>query len=451
MKAMSVNERNRRMLEWPVSKVIPSLAIPSIISMLTTSIYNMADTFFVSQLGVSQSGAVGVIFSAMSMIQALAFTIGMGSGVNVSKALGSNDRQEAERFVSTGFFTCFIAGVIVGMLGLLSLDPLVTFLGATPTIAPYARAYAQYIFFATPFIMCSFAMNNLLRFQGMAMYGMVGITIGGILNIGLDPLLIYGLGMGISGAAVATAISQFISFCILLFMCNTRKAVISISPKHFKPGLKIYGRILYNGFPSMGRQGIASVSTIILNHVAGGYGDVAIAAISIVTRYTMFINSSIIGFGQGFQPVAGFNYGAKQYKRVRDSYYFCVRVALVILLVLSCFSFLLAGRIVRIFIDDAEVIALGTLALRLQMVSMPLWSFYTMNNMLTQSIGYGVRATVIACARQGIFLIPMLLILPALFGVNGLIACQPVSDVLSVIMSTVIVSGVMRQLKSMEA
>lgn len=438
------------MLKEPVSKLIPSLAIPTIISMLITSIYNMADTFFVGHLGVSQSGAVGVIFSVMALIQAFAFTLGMGSGINVSKSLGAGDNEKAETYVSVCFFTTFALGVIIFLLGTLFLDPLITLLGATPTIAPYAKEYARYIFMAAPFMMCSYAMNNLIRFQGMALYGMIGITTGGILNMILDPILIYGLNMEIAGAAIATAISQFTSFCILLFMCNARKAVISITPKNFNPTLKIYGNILYNGVPSLGRQGIASVSTIILNNIARGYGDIAISALSIVTRYTMFINSSVIGFGQGFQPVASFNYGAKQYGRVRTAYWFCLKVAAVILSVLAIASFAFAPYIVNGFIEDSGVIELGTKALRLQMISMPFWSLYTMNNMLTQSIGYGGRATVIACARQGIFLIPMLLILPTIFKLNGLIATQPVADILSVILSAIIVSGILKKLQQME-
>lgn len=449
MKGISGAERSRRMLEDPIEKIIPALAVPTIISMLITSIYNMADTFFVGHLGKSQSGAVGVVFSAMAMVQALAFTIGMGSGVNLSKALGRGDQDTAERFVSTAFFTAFLTGVVVGGTGLLVLPGLVDFLGATETIRPHAMNYARFILIAAPFMMCSFVMNNLLRFQGMAIYGMVGITSGGVLNMILDPLLINGLGMGIAGAGLATAISQTVSFSILLFMCNSRQAVISIRFRNFRPSRKLYGKMLYNGMPSMGRQGIASVSTIVLNNIANPYGDAAISALSIVTRYTLFINSSIIGFGQGFQPVVSFNYGAGRFSRIRAAYKFCVRVALIILLVLAGVSFLGAPWIVRFFIKDEEVIRLGTLALRLQMATMPLWSFYTMNNMLTQSIGYGGRATIIACARQGLCLIPVLMVLPALFGINGLLASQPTADILSVILSLLIVRGVLNELASM--
>ena len=449
MKSMSAQERTEMMLNAPVSRVIPRLAIPTIISMLITSIYNMADTFFVSQLGTSASGAVGVIFSAMAIIQAVAFMIGMGSGTNVSQALGAGDEERARRFASTGFFTAFGVGVVLAVFGLSNIDWLVRFLGATETIAPYAKAYATYIFYATPLMMCSFVMNNLLRFEGLAMYGMVGITTGGLLNMALDPIFIFGLGLGTAGAAIATAISQCVSFVILLLMSNTRPDAISIHPRHFRPSLVTYGRILYNGFPSLGRQGIASISTILLNTAAGVYGDAAIAAMSIVSRFIMFINSSVIGFGQGFQPVCGFNYGAGRYSRVREAFWFCVKVATVILLVLAGVSMLFSRQIITVFRrDDAEVIRIGTLALRLQLATMPLWGIIVMGNMFTQSIGYGVRATLLSIARQGIFLIPALLVLPRVLGLTGIQMAQPLSDALTFVFALVIMRGVLAQLKA---
>ena len=449
MKHMDSSSRGEMMLNMPVSRVIPQLAIPTIISMLITSIYNMADTFFVSQLGTSASGAVGVIFSAMAIIQAVAFTIGMGSGTNVSQALGAGDEEKAQRYVSTAFFTAVAVGAVLAAAALLNIDWLVRFLGATETIAPYAKDYATYIFYAAPFMMGSLAMNNLLRFEGLSIYGMVGITTGGILNMVLDPLLIFGFGLGTSGAAIATAISQFVSFTILLIMTNTKDAAISIHPRNFRPTARMYGRIFYMGLPSLGRQGIASVSTILLNNAAGLYGDAAIAAMSIVSRFIMFINSTVIGFGQGFQPVCGYCYGAGRYSRVREAYTFCVKVSTLILLVLSVVSFVFARPIVTVFRrDDPLVIEIGTFALRAQLLTLPLWGFITMSNMFTQSIGYGVRATIIATARQGIFLIPALLILPQVFGLRGIQIAAPISDVLTLFLAWGIVSGILRQLKA---
>ena len=447
---MTPQQRNQMMLNAPVSRVIPRLAIPTIISMLITAIYNMADTFFVSQLGTSASGAVGVIFSAMAIIQAVSFMVGMGTGTNVSQALGAGDEERARRFASVGFFSAFGLGCVIAAVCISNIDWLVRFLGATETIAPYAKDYATYIFYAAPFMMCSFVMNNLLRFEGLASYGMIGITTGGILNMLLDPLLIFGLNLGTAGAAIATAISQVVSFTILLIMSNTKPDAIHISPRNFRPTPSMYARILYIGFPSLGRQGIASVSTILLNTAAGVYGDAAIAAMSIVSRFIMFINSSIIGFGQGFQPVCGFSYGAGKYTRVREAYFFCVKVSTLILLTLGLFSMLLSRQIVTVFRrDDLEVIRIGTLALRLQLCTLPLWGVITMSNMLTQSIGYGIRATLLAISRQGLCLIPLLLVLPRVFGLIGIQCAQPIADSMTFIIAILIVRNVLKELRSM--
>jgi len=447
---MTSAQRGDMLLHAPVHRVIPRLAVPTIFSMLITAIYNMADTYFVSQISTSASGAVGVTFSAMAMIQAIAFTFGMGSGSNVSRALGAGQEEEARQYSAVGFFTALAVGLVITIVGNLCIDPLMRFLGATETILPHARDYAQYIFYAAPLMMGSFVLNNLLRFQGLSFYGMVGITTGGILNMILDPILIFGMNLGTAGAAIATAISQGVSFVILLLQCNLRKNTISISPKNFRPTARMYGRILNNGIPSLGRQGIASVSTILLNTAAGVYGDAAIAAMSIVNRFVMFVNSTVIGFGQGFQPVCGFCYGAGQYSRVREAFWFCVKVATVILLVLGGVAFIFAEPIITAFRrEDLEVIRIGTLALRLQLVTLPLWGLIVMSNMFTQSIGYGIRATLISISRQGLFLIPALLILPRVLGLLGIQLAQPVADVLSVGLTVIVVMDVLRQMKGM--
>ncbi len=378
------------MAHSPISHIIPKLAAPTIVSMLISSIYNMADTFFVSQLGTSASGAVGVIFSAMAIIQALAFMIGMGSGNYMTRSLGAGKRELAEQIVSIAFFTGIIMGLVITVSATFNIHKIVLLLGATETIAPYAKAYAQYIFIAAPFMICSFIMNNLLRFQGKASYAMVGITIGGLLNIALDPLFIFTLGMGTAGAALATGLSQFISFCILLWMCNHQESCISISIRKFRPKLAIYREIIYGGIPSLGRQGIASVATILLNFMCQPYGDAAIAAMSIVSRFMFFINSVIIGFGQGFQPVCSYCFGAGLYNRVKKACWFCIRISTIILLVLSVICFPASHAIISLFRrNDPVVIEIGTLALRMQLLTLPLQGTVIMGNMMPQSIGYG--------------------------------------------------------------
>lgn len=450
-RGMTKEEKYRQMIETPVNRLIPRLAVPTIISMLVTSIYNMADTFFVSQLSTSASGAVGVMFSAMSMIQAIGFTLGMGSGNHISRSLGNRDEERAGVFAATAFYTAAIIGVGILAVGTLFSRQLVFFLGATETIAPYAQDYARYILIGAPFMMTSFVMNNILRSQGNAVFAMVGITVGGILNMILDPLLIFGLDLGISGAAIATMVSQIISFCILLYQCNARPDCIKIQLSKFRPSGKVYGEILHAGLPSFCRQGLASAAAVILNFAAGPYGDAAIAAMSIVTRFMMFINSSLIGFGQGFQPVCGFNFGAERYDRVLEAFWFCVKVAVIMLTVFGIVSFGISCPIITAFRrEDLQVIEIGTLALRLQLLTMPFQAWVIMVNMLTQSIGYGFRASLVAMGRQGLFLIPALLILPKLFGILGLQMAQTIADMLTFVLATVIVSGILKELRQMK-
>lgn len=449
-KGMTKEEKYRQMIETPVNHLIPRLAVPTIISMLVTSIYNMADTFFVSQISTSASGAVGVMFSAMSMIQAIGFTLGMGSGNHISRSLGNRDEERAGVFAATAFYTAAIIGTAILVFGTLFSRQLVFFLGATQTIAPYAQDYARYILIGAPFMMTSFVMNNILRSQGNAVFAMVGITVGGILNMILDPLLIFGLNMGISGAAIATMVSQMISFAILLYQCNARPDCIKIQLSKFRPSGKVYGEILHAGLPSFCRQGLASAAAVILNFAAGPYGDAAIAAMSIVTRFMMFINSSLIGFGQGFQPVCGFNFGAERYDRVLEAFWFCVKVAVIMLTVFGVVSFGISRPIITAFRrEDLQVIEIGTLALRLQLLTMPFQAWVIMVNMLTQSIGYGFRASLVAMGRQGLFLIPALLILPKMFGILGLQMAQPIADMMTFVLATVIVSGILKELGQM--
>lgn len=450
-RVMTKEEKYQQMIYTPVEKLIPKLAVPTIISMLVTSIYNMADTFFVSQIGTSASGAVGVMFSAMAMIQAIGFTLGMGSGNNISRALGNKDEERASLFAATAFYTAGIIGILIMVIGTMYSRQMVFMLGATETIAPYAQEYARYILFAAPFMMTSFVMNNILRAQGSAMFAMVGITIGGVLNMALDPLLIFGFHMGISGAAIATMISQIVSFGILLYQCNAHSDCIKIQISKFRPTVKLYGEILHAGLPSFCRQGLASAAAVIVNFAAGPYGDAAIAALSIVNRFMMFINSSLIGFGQGFQPVCGFNFGAKRYDRVLEAYWFCVKVAVVMLTAFGIIAFVFSRPIITAFRrEDLEVIQIGTLALRLQLLTMPFQAWVIMVNMLTQSIGYGFRASIVAMGRQGICLIPALLILPPLFGLLGLQLAQPVADMLTFVLASVIVAGILKELKVLE-
>lgn len=411
--------------------LIVKMAVPTVISMLVTAFYNMADTYFVSKIeSVSATAAVGVVFSLMALIQSVGFFFGQGSGNYISRALGKQDNTEAETMASTGFFYSFFAGIVIMVLGLIFTEPLALLLGSTETILSYATEYLRYILLGAPFIISSFVINNQLRFQGNAVYAMVGLVSGGILNVILDPIFIFTLGLGTAGAAIATVISQIFSF-ILLLIGTTKGGNIRIRFSRFSFKPFYLKEITKCGLPSLCRQSIASIASIILNNVAGAYGDFSIAAISIVNRITMFANSAVIGFGQGFQPFCGFNYGAGLYSRVKKGFVFCLKVSAVFLLAVSVLGFIFAPQLIGLFRNDKEVLSFGAKVLRYQCISFPFFSVIVMGNMITQNLGMVGRATFLATARQGIFFIPLVIVLPFFFGIEGLSLVQMTADLLT--------------------
>lgn len=422
------------MTQTPVEKLIVKLAIPSILSMLVTTVYNAADTFFIGQISTSASAAVGVCFSLMAVIQALGFFFGQGSGSAISRALGNQHGHKAEELASVGFYSSILLGAFLGIFGLIFIKPLVYFLGATDTIYPYAVSYLRIILIGAPFMAASFVLNNLLRFQGYSFYGMIGVTTGGILNLILDPVFIFLFDMGIAGAACATVLSQFIGLC-LLFLLNNKYSSVKIKIRKFRLRAANCGDIVRGGLPSLLRQGIASVAVICLNLAAKPYGDAAIAAMSIVSKITMFTNSAMLGFGQGFQPVCGFNYGAGLYERVKKGFFFCLKVSFTCLSVLAAVEFFCADTLISIFRDDPEVIAIGQAALRYQCLSLPSFSIIVMSNMMMQTSGKVISASLTGSARQGFILIPLLFALPPVLGLTGIQAAQPISDFLTMCLS----------------
>lgn len=444
---MNQEEKFVQMTTTPIPKLICSLAVPTIISMLVTSFYNMADTFFVGKLDTQSTAAVGVAFSIMTIIQAVGFFFGHGSGNYISRKLGSKEFDEAETMAANGFFLSFLSGIVIAVFGIIFINPLSVALGSTPTILPYTKKYLSVILLGTPFMTSSLVLNNQLRFQGRASLAMVGIVIGAVMNIVLDPVLIFGFEMGISGAAIATVSSQFCSFLLLVILVSKGGSIV-IRFKNLKINLHYIKEIFRGGVPSLCRQGLGSIAVIFLNHAAGLHGDAAIAGMSIVNRITMFANSALIGFGQGFQPVCGFNYGAKLYNRVREGFYFCVKYAFVFLVVISILCGIFAPNIVALFRkEDVDVIQTGSLALRLQCITFPLNAWIVMSNMMLQSIGKALKASIVAGARQGYFFIPLILILPACFELLGVQMTQAVSDVCTLVLSIPLSLSVLKEMK----
>ena len=437
----------KQMTEPPVEKLICKLAVPCIISMLVTSFYNMADTFFVGQLkDNAATGAVGVVFSMMAIIQAVGFFFGQGSGTFISRALGEKNQKEAEEMAATGFYSSLAIGAVICILGQIFLEPLSYLLGSTDTILPHTKAYLQVILLGAPWITASFVLNNQLRFQGGAMYAMVGITTGAVLNIILDPILIFNAGLGVAGAGWATIISQFISFCLLYLGC-CKGSNIRIRLKNIRIRLYYFHMILRGGLPSLARQCLASLATICLNHAARPHGDAIIAAMGVVQRISMFGASTMLGFGQGFQPVCGFNYGAKLYDRVKKGFWFSVKVSTVVLIAISVAGFIFAPDLIRLFRDDPDVIACGTMALRFQCVSFATHGWIVMSNMMEQSMGRTLPATFLSVARQGLFFIPLVLALSATLGVLGIQMTQMAADILTFLFAIPIHIHVLRTME----
>ena len=451
---MSAEDRTaqqfRRMTETPIPKLILSLAAPTILSMLITSIYNLADTFFVGQISTSASGAVGVVSSLMAIIQALGFMLGHGAGSIISRSLGSQNTKAATRFASTSFFTALTFGLILAAVGLTTLPHFMMLLGSTETILPHACAYARPILIAAPLMMSSLVMNNILRYEGKASFAMIGLVTGGVLNMALDPVFIFGFGLGTAGAGIATALSQSISFCILLSMFLRGKTVSQFQLSAVTRSPAEFGTILMTGLPSFGRQGLNSIGGMLLNIAARSYGDAAVAGMSIVSRIFMFIISVAIGTGQGFQPVAGFNYGARKYRRVEKACVFTMCASFCFLSVIIAACWFNAEALIKLFRDDPEVTAIALPAFRYQCFACFLQPVIVAGNMLFQSIGKSGRATFLACCRQGVFFIPLILTLPRMFGLLGIEICQPIADVLTFVVTVPFLFPFLHQLVKME-
>lgn len=439
-----------KMTKTPIPSLIIKLSIPTIISMLITNIYNLADTAFVGKLGNSASGAVGIVFGFMAILQAIGFMFGQGSGSIISRTLGQKDKEEASRVASIAFFLSLAAGLLIAVLSLIFMDSLVMILGSTKTIAPYAKTYISFILIAAPFMTSSFVLNNILRYEGKAMLGMIGLMTGAILNIICDPILMFGLKLGIAGAGISTAISQFISFCILLSMFLRKKTSCKLSIKRFTLDIHMILNIMATGMPSLLRQGLGSLATVVLNACAGIYGDEAVAAMSIVSRISFFVFSFALGIGQGFQPVSGFNFGAKKYDRLRKAYFFTLALAESLMVIAMAIVLLNAKDLLVIFRDDQSVVEIATRALYLQCFSMIFIPPCMITEMLLQSTGEKLGASILSSLRSGLFFIPALIILSQLRGLAGIQEAQPLANLLGFVPAVIYAVWFLRKLPKLQ-
>ena len=435
-----------KMVNAPVKKLIVTLAVPTVITMLVSAVYNMADSFFVGRIDTTSVASIGIVFSIMTLLQAVGFSIGNGSGIVISNLLGKKDRKSAEVYASVGFYISIIIGIILAVAGLIFSNSIAILLGATESTRKIAAEYLKIILLGSPFILGSFVMNNQLRYQGSAIYSMAGIMSGSIINIGLDPLFIFTFNLGVKGAALATIISQAISFFILL-AGTFRSENIRMSPKRFKPTKTVIADICKNGLPSLSRQGIQTAANICLNFAAAPFGDVTVAGMSVFNRVMFLGFAVVIGIGQGYQPVCSFNNGAKKYNRVYEGYKFTVILTTCFITVASIIEFIFAPELISLFRDDAQVIEIGTKALKYECIVLPLIGYCTSSNMLIQSLKLSGKATVLALARQGIFYIPLILVLPHLIGETGIALVQPIADLLSFVITLIITVPVNSKIK----
>ncbi len=446
----------------PIPGLIARLSIPTIISMLVTALYNIADTFFVGQIGTEATAGVGLVFPVMAIITAFGFFFGQGSGNYISRSLGARSFDKAEIMAATGSITALLFGLLILVCGLLFRPGVLHVLGARPDLVSektigYASDYLSLIVCGAPFMCMSCVLNNQMRFQGNAVFSMLGLVTGAVLNVALDPLFIFGLKLEVSGAALATILSQFFS-CALLYVGTLRSDSLKIRLRNFRPTQFYLKNIAIGGLPTLFRQGLASVATLCLNSAAGTsvspeLSDAAIAAFSVVSKITMFAFSALIGFGQGFQPVCGFNYGAGKYGRVREGYVFCLKIGFFFLLLASGVGFLLAEKAVALFRDDPNVVSIGSIALRCQCCTFALMAVVIITNMLYQNIGRVFGATLLAVARQGMMFIPVVLILPRLFTepILGVYLAQPVADLFAFSLAVPLTIRMLRELKQKEA
>ena len=423
---------NDRMTDTPVSGLVLRLAVPSIITMMVSNLYNMVDTAFVGLLGTSASGAVGIVFGFMAIIQAFGFMFGQGGGSILSRALGAKDNGRANLHASAGFLSCMLCGLCITIIGFIWLDPIVMFLGSTPTIAPYAKTYISFILISAPFMASSFTLNNFLRYEGKAKLGMMGMMTGAVLNMAMDPIFMFALKMGIAGAGLSTAISQFISWFILVSMFKRGKTETQLSIKQALKATPAHvGNIMATGFPSLLRQGLHSLTTVFLNAQCAIYGDAAVAAMSIVSRLTFFTFSFALGVGQGFQPVSAYNYGAKRYSRIRQGYRFTIMAAESIIVVGVIILIVFAPQLVRLLRNDPSVVVIGKRALRLHAAASLILPPCMATEMLFQSTGHRLSASIVSALRSGLLFIPILFILSYFRGLAGIQESQPLALLLS--------------------
>ena len=452
MAADRQDARKSMMLEQPISKVIPKMAIPTIVAFLINSVYSLADTFFVSSLGTNATAAVSVNSSLDQIIMMAGSMLAIGANSYIARLLGAKREEEANKVLSVAFFIALAFGTVLAVFGCMFMTPMVRMLGATDTCLQYSIDYATYVLLAAPFMASSFVTTPALRAEGSAVLSMIGMGFGSILNCVLDPIFIFTLDLGVAGASMATAISKLVSFSILIFPYITKRSVLRLSIRFFQPNREILSQIVKIGSSSMFRSGLAVVAGIVLNNIAGSISDAVLAGIGVTNKIMMFPFSVILGFGSGFQPVTGFNWGAKRFDRVLESYRFSAKCALIISASMAVLLGLFANQVILLFAEaDAEMQAIGALSIRLQCLALPIHAWVAVVNMFCNGLGKAKGALLLATARQGSCFLPIVYPMAWLFHSNGVAAVQAVADVLTLCLAVPLIRKVLKEVKAKAA
>ena len=443
--------KKQAMLNGPVPQTIMKMAVPTIVSFLISSIYSLADTYFVSGIGTNATAAVSVNASLDQIIFMMGSMLAVGGNSYIARLLGAKDDKKANQVLSTSFFTAIFLGTLMLVIGTVFMKPMVRMLGATPTCEQYSIEYATYVLLVAPIMASSFVLNQCLRAEGSAIFSMFGMSFGGILNCILDPIFINGMGLGVAGASMATAIPKLVSWCILLYPYLRKRTILHISFRSIKYSKDIVGEVVSVGSSSLLRSSLAVVSAIILNNLAGNYSDALLAGIGVTNKIMMFPFSIILGFGSGFQPVTGYNWGAKQYDRVHETFSFSSKVAIIGSIVMGALCALFANTIISWFTEaDAEMMWMGALCIRLQSFVLPVHAWVAVVNMFCAGIGFASGAIILATARQGTCFIPFVFLLNALFHEYGILSIQAVADLLSIILAVIVLRKAMKRLRAAE-
>ena len=452
MEKPNANSRQLMMLNEPIHRVIPKMAVPTIVAFLITTIYSLADTYFVSSLGESATAAVSVNSSLDQLIMMCGSMLAVGANSYIARLLGQGNQKKASQVLSTSFFAASALGLVLLVFGSIFMTPMVRLLGATPTCEQHSIDYATYVLLAAPFMASNFVMNQCLRSEGSATLSMIGMGIGGVLNCFLDPIFIFTLDMGVAGASLATAISKLVSFAILIFPYITRRSVLRLSIRNFCPSRDIVSKVVSMGSSSMFRSGLAVVAGIMLNNLAGDISDSVMAGVGVTNKIMMFPFGIILGFGNGFQPVAGFNWGAKRYDRVEESYRFSAWVALIGATAMAVLFAVFVDPIIGLFAGDSpEMRKIGILCTITQCIALPIHAWVAIVNMLCVGLGNAKGAFILSTARQGSCFVPILYPLAWAFGAYGVASVQAVADVLTLAMAIPIVIAMTKKIRQARA